>query len=353
MDDVGQVGALLFREPHRQASVLLADVYGGVGQVGLHLVGYLALVVAQGLLGVVGQLHQQQGVDAVFLPGGGQLVALAQGTLQQALVHRQGVLLGVAPHAGVQLHAFLYHLLCYHVLAAHHNVVVAPRRGGGADAQLYLGFDHLAQQAFALLGIAAGEHMLLVDDSHHGPLLARALQQGAEGAVLLVVADQQVVVLVDALPVQEEHLAGAQAFADLGFVEPDGAQRARLAEEVAHRAVALLVQLVGRQPHPRHAAVVAVGGSRCQFSCQLIHSRAGHHRLAAARGSLQHQSLTLLVVAQHLHQPPLQLVHGVALVGLQFYHSFSSFHSSYSSIHSCSLLCSNALSGRHSSYCWA
>ena len=231
-------------QPDGQFAVAHVDVLVHV-QILLNLLHQRLLLCVEGVFRVIGQLYQQQRVDVVLPVGSGEVVAALQGLFQQLVVHLQLIR---AFQLWIQFDAFLYHLLGYHLMARHLYQRTAARDGSGRNAQLYLGPDVLQHQ-FALLGVLAAEHVFLVYHHDDGQtLLLGASRQLVEVAVLLVVAYQHGILLVDALPVQEEHLTWLQSFGRVSLIEHHGTQRTGLAEEVPERHIALYVQFVGGYP---------------------------------------------------------------------------------------------------------
>ena len=151
-----------------------------------------------------------------------------------------------------------------------------------------------------------------------------ATNELVQRTVLLVFADKDGVVLVDTFPIEEKHIAGFQSFKVVAFVEHHRVQRACFAEEIAHRVIALLVQFVGRKPYPSHSRILAFA-TYGQFIGQLVHQGAYHHRLTAASGSLEHQSLAVVVEVEHLYHLLFQLTHSLFLIVFQFNHSAPPF----------------------------
>lgn len=101
------------------------------------------------------------------------------------------------------MHPFLDHAFGYHVFAVHRNLKVAPEIGSGRHLYLYVGL-HLLQHLLGLLPFGR-EKMGLVQDQHDFGIVEAAFAKHAvEVVVLLIVADEQVFVRADRLPIEEK-----------------------------------------------------------------------------------------------------------------------------------------------------
>ncbi len=171
------------------------------------------------------------------------------------------------------------------------------------------------QHELALLGIAPGKHVFLVDDDHHRQMLLYLglAYQLIERAILLIISYHHGIVLVDAFPVKKEHIARMQAVEMVAFVEHHRAQGATLAKEVAHGAIALLMQFVRGYPYPSHSRISALAIHR-EVSSQFVEQGTHHHRLSCSRRSLEYQSLAVFRVIKHLYHLLLQVAHRFLLI---------------------------------------
>ena len=114
-----------------------------------------------------------------------------------------------------------------------------------------------------------------------------------ERGILLRVANHNVLLLVDALPVHKQYLTGLYgALALIQVVIHYGLQQMRLREVVLHLEVALLVQLVGRYPDEGHLLIGAVASALQLFGQVGQHLR-GHYRLACSRGRLEDDGFSI------------------------------------------------------------
>ena len=311
--DVLEVRRLVLGEPHGKSAVRHTDV-AHLFQVGLHLCRYGLVLGRHRLAAVVRQLDEQQGVDAIFLVSLSQLLALFESFLQEALVHSQLRLLFATLHIRIEFDTLLDHLLVDDILSFHHHGIVTLGDWRSRHSQLDVWLDGLQHQ-LALLGVAPGKHVFLVDDNHHRQMLLYLglAYQLIERAVLLVVTYHHGIVLVDALPVEEEHIAGMQTIQVVALVEHDWAEGTTLAEEVAHGAIALLMQLVRSYPYPSHSRISALA-IQWEVTGQLIEQGAHHHRFTSSRRSLEYQSLAVFRVVEHLYHSLLQITHRFLLI---------------------------------------
>ena len=133
----------------------------------------------------------------------------------------------------------------------------------------------------------ASKHVLLVYDDNDGQAV---FFLGAAGEVVqrggtFRFAHHDVFVLVDALPVHEEHFTGMDVAACrmVQFIVCHGTEHTGFGEVILHLQVALLVQLVGRDPDKGHftSFVRQLGG-------QFVQHLADHDGLAGAGRCLEH-----------------------------------------------------------------
>ena len=240
---------LLVTQPHGQAAVVGRDV-AFCPQIGFHLGFQGPFFRVQALLGVVGQLDEQERIHRAAFPAVqlGQLVSTLQRLLQQALVHGQAAFY-VVFNGRIEADRLFDHLFGYHVAPLYDDYIVERAFRCGRNAHLQRRVNQ-PQRIVALVFIVRSEVVLLVYHRYNGQVVAgaRLVHQLSQSAVGLVVAYQDGVVFVDALPVEEQHIVGFQSLAGVHVVPHHGVQAAALGKVVEHRLEALQVQHVGRQP---------------------------------------------------------------------------------------------------------
>ena len=101
--------------------------------------------------------------------------------------------------------------------------------------------------------------MLLVNHCNNRYLLLklRHTRQTIQRSVLLVVTNHHGIVLIDALPVNKQHVTRLQTLTRIYFIKHHRVQPTRLREEIAHAQITLLVQLIRRYPYISHIRVLA------------------------------------------------------------------------------------------------
>ena len=164
--------------------------------------------------------------------------------------------------------------------------------------------------------------MLLVDDGHDGQpeFFLRAPRYLVDGGGAFAVAHHEILLLVDAFPVDEENLAGLYALALVELVEHHRAELARFAEGIFEAQIALDVELARRKPYEGALTEAAVD-ARAQLVDDIGQRAAGHHRLAGTCRRLEHYLAALAAEVEELHRLVGELGYGILLV-------FYGFHSS-------------------------
>ena len=137
--------------------------------------------------------------------------------------------------------------------------------------------------------------------------------QFVERAVLLIVTNHDGIILIDALPVQKEHIARMQTIHMITLIKHNRTQRSSFTKEIAHGAITLLMQLVRSNPNPCYTRISALPIHR-EVTSQFIQQGTHHHRFSCSCRSLEYQLLAVFRIIEHVNHLLFQFTYRLFLV---------------------------------------
>ncbi len=215
-------------------------------------------------------------------------------------------------------HFFFNDLFARHIYLL---LAVGLRSGRNTDFNLWL---NCGEHFLRLLGVLAAKHMFLVNHKHdrYAVIVLCATSDVVERSRVFGFAHHQVLILIDALPVDKENLARLDESVGgvVEFIINNRTQGAVLCEVVLHLEVALFMQFVWGNPNICYFCVWSIGALG-QFLIKPHKHIRCHHGFAGAGGRLENEGVAVSTQTEQVDGLVDKLVYGFLLIAYLFHSS--------------------------------